>query len=108
MTITGSAPVRNVPAKVVALLGFDEGSLPRPAIDGDDVLSVRPCVGERDRHAERRNLLLDALFAAEQALVVTCDGNDITTNRRIRFAVQLSELLDVINSTIEPAGSSTG
>ena len=108
VTITGSAPVRNVPAKVVALLGFDEGSLQRPAIDGDDVLSVRPCVGERDRHAERRNLLLDALFAAEQALVVTCDGNDVTTNRRIRFAVQLSELLDVIDSTIEPAGSRTG
>ena len=69
------------------------------------MLGVRPCVGERDRHAERRNLLLDALFAAEQTLVVTCDGNDVTTNRRIRFAVQLSELLDVVDATIEPAGT---
>jgi exodeoxyribonuclease V gamma subunit len=96
VALTGSAPVSNIPAKVVCLLGFDEGSLRRPAIDGDDLLAVRPCVGERDRHAERRHLLLDALLAAEQTLVVMCDGSDVTTNREMRFAVQLSELLDVV------------
>ena len=108
VTITGSAPVRNVPAKVVCVLGFDESSLRRAGIDGDDLLAVRPCVGERDRHAERRNLLLDALFAAEQALIVTCDGSDVTTNRRIRFAVQLSELLDVVDATLEPSAAPAG
>ncbi len=102
VALTGGAPVRNVPAKVVCLLGFDEGSLRRPAIDGDDLLAVRPCVGERDRSAERRHLLLDALLAAEQTLVVTCDGSDVTTNRDIRFAVQLNELLDVVDATLEP------
>ena len=106
VTITGSAPVRNVPARVVGVLGFDERSLQRAGIDGDDLLAVRPCVGERDRHAERRNLLLDALLAAEQALVITCDGSDVTTNRQIRFAVQLSELLDVVDATLEPVGGS--
>ena len=79
---------------------------PAPAgIDGDDLLAVRPCVGERDRHAERRHLLLDALLAAEQTLVVTCDGSDVTTNRETRFAVQLSELLDVVDATLEPASA---
>ncbi len=92
VTLTGSAPVRNVPARVVGVLGFDERSLQRAGIDGDDLLAVRPCVGERDRHAERRHLLLDALFAAEQALVITCDGSDVTTNRQIRFAVQLTRV----------------
>jgi exodeoxyribonuclease V gamma subunit len=106
VTITGSVPVRNVPAKVVGVLGFDESSLQRSSIDGDDLLAVRPCVGERDRHAERRNLLLDAVFAAERALVVTCDGNDVTTNRPMRFAVQLSELLDVVDATLGPVGGS--
>ena len=104
VAITGSAPMRNVPAKVVAVLGFDENSLRRTGIDGDDLLAVRPCVGERDRHAERRNLLLDAIFAADRTLVITCDGSDVTTNRQIRFAVQLNELLDVVAATLEPVG----
>ena len=104
VAITGSAPMRNVPAKVIAVLGFDENSLRRTGIDGDDLLAVRPCVGERDRHAERRNLLLDAIFAADRTLVITCDGSDVTTNRQIRFAVQLNELLDVVAATLEPVG----
>ncbi len=108
VALTGAAPIRNVPAKVVCLLGFDEGSLRRPTIDGDDLLAVRPCVGERDRSAERRHLLLDALLAAEQTVVVTCDGSDVTTDRETRFAVQLSELLDVVDATVEPVLGPTG
>jgi exodeoxyribonuclease V gamma subunit len=104
VALTGAAPIRNVPTKIVCLLGFDEGSLHRPAIDGDDLLAVRPCVGERDRAAERRLLLLDALLAAEQTVVVTCDGSDVTTNRETRFAVQLTELLDVVDLMLEPVG----
>ena len=108
VAVTANAPVRNVPAKVVCVLGCDEASLPRAGIDGDDLLAVRPCVGERDRHAERRHLLLDALLAAEQTLIITCDGSDVTTNRQIRFAVQLTELLDVVDATLEPTGSGAG
>ena len=108
VTITGSAPVRNVPTKVVCLLGFDESGLRRGTIDGDDLLAVRPCVGERDRHAERRHLLLDALLAAEQTLVITCDGSDVTTNREMRLAVPLSELLDVVGDTLEPVVGENG
>ena len=99
VSMTGMVPVRNVPAKVVCLLGFDEVSLRPPGVDGDDVLSLRPCIGERDRRAERRQLVLDALMAAERNLIVVCDGNDITTNRRMRFPVQLAELLDVVEAT---------
>jgi exodeoxyribonuclease V gamma subunit len=105
VAVTGNAAVRNVPAKVVCVLGFDESSVRPAAVDGDDLLAIRPCVGERDRQAERRHLLLDALLAAEQALLITCDGSDVTTNRPVRFAVPLSELLDVIDATLEPAGS---
>lgn len=100
VTMTGMVPVRNVPAKVVCLLGFDEVSLRPPPTDGDDLLAVRPCVGERDRRREQRQLVLDAVMAAERHLVVVCDGSDITTNRRLRFPVQLTELLDVVGATL--------
>lgn len=102
VTLTGFTPVRNVPARVVAIIGFDEESLRPPNVDGDDMLAVRPCVGEPDRRAERRQLLLDALLAAGEHLLVVGDGNDITTNRRLPFPVPLTELLDVIDATVAP------
>lgn len=105
VTVTDLPPVRNVPARVVCLLGFDDSSLRAPSVDGDDVLTVQPCAGERDRRADHRHVLLDALMAAGERLVITCDGSDLTTNRRIRTPVQLAELLDVIDST---TGGGTG
>lgn len=100
VALTGHAPVGNVPAKVICLLGFDESALGPAGLDGDDLLGVRPCVGERDRQEGRRRVLLDAIFAAERTLIIMCDGNDVTTNHRIRFTVQLDELLDVVRTTI--------
>src|SRR5690606_13096043 len=100
VTLCGLAPMRNVPARVVCILGFDEVSLRPPGIDGDDLLTRRPCVGEPDRRGERRQFVLDALLAADDHVVVVCDGSDITTNRTVRFAVQLSELLDTVDATL--------
>lgn len=99
VTVTDLVPVRNVPARVVGLLGFDEASLRIPSVDGDDLLSLTPCVGERDRRADHRHVLLDALMAATEHVVITCDGSDLTTNRRIRTPIQLAELLDVLDAT---------
>ena len=41
------------------------------AVDGDDVLARDPCTGERDPRSEDRQLLLDAVLAATETLVVT-------------------------------------
>ncbi|WP_162941510.1 exodeoxyribonuclease V subunit gamma [Desertimonas flava] len=100
VTMCGLAPMRNVPARVVCVLGFDEASLRPPGIDGDDLLGRRPCVGEPDRRGERRQFVLDALLAADDHFIVVCDGSDITTNRTVRFAVQLNELLDTADATL--------
>lgn len=101
VTVSDLVPVRNVPARVVCLLGFDESSLRAPSVDGDDLLAVQPCAGERDRRADHRHVLLDAVMAAGDHLVIMCDGSDLTTNRRIRTPVQLAELLDVLDTTID-------
>lgn len=104
ITITSLVPVRTVPARVICLLGFDEASIRWGSFDGDDILGLRPCVGERDRRADGRHILLDALMAAEEHLIITCDGSDITTNRKLPFPVQLTELLDVIGAGAGPGG----
>lgn len=103
VTVTAMVPVRNIPARAVCVLGLDEGSLRSAGSDGDDILGWHPCVGERDQRVEGRHLLLDALMAAGDLLVITYDGSDITTNRPLPLTVQLMELLDIVTATLTPA-----
>jgi exodeoxyribonuclease V gamma subunit len=98
VTVTAMVPVRNIPARVICILGLDEGTLRPAGGDGDDLLVARPCVGEREARAEGRHLLLDALMAAGEHLIITCDGSDITTNRRLPLPILVEELLGVVRT----------
>ena len=83
LTICTLVPMRSVPHRVVCLLGLDDGVFPRKAPrDGDDLMLDDPHVGDRDARTEDRQLLLDALLAATDRLVVTYTGNDERTNAR--------------------------
>ncbi len=74
-------PMRSVPHRVVCLLGLDDGAFPRKTPrDGDDLMLADPLIGERDPRSEDRQLLLDALMAATERLIVTYSGNDERTN----------------------------
>ena len=67
--------MRSVPHRVVCLVGLDDGVFPRAGtVDGDDVLGRRPLTGERDARSEDRQLLLDALLAATEHVVITYTG----------------------------------
>ena len=66
---------------MVCLLGLDDGAFPRKAPrDGDDLMLDDPHIGERDPRSEDRQLLLDALLAATERLIITYTGNDERTN----------------------------
>jgi exodeoxyribonuclease V gamma subunit len=100
LTVCSMVPMRSVPHRVVCLLGLDDGSFPRtPGVDGDDVLARDPLVGERDRRSEDRQLLLDALLAAQEHLVLLYTGADERTNTPRPPAVPLGEILDVVDAT---------
>ncbi|MCH1865421.1 exodeoxyribonuclease V subunit gamma [Nocardioides sp. CFH 31398] len=103
LTVATMLPMRSVPHRVVALLGLDDGVFPRAAVpDGDDVLARRPLTGERDARGEDRQLLLDAVLAATEHLVVTYDGADEHTGARRPPAVPLGELVDAAGRTAAP------
>ncbi|MGB7983155.1 MAG: hypothetical protein WCF36_20415, partial [Candidatus Nanopelagicales bacterium] len=68
------------------------------APDGDDVLARDPLVGERDPRSEDRQLLLDALMAAGEHLVITYTGADDRTNEVRPPCVPLGELLDTLDA----------
>jgi exodeoxyribonuclease V gamma subunit len=100
LTVCTLVPMRSVPHRVVCLLGLDDGAFPRKSRrDGDDLLLETPQVGDRDPRAEDRQMLLDALLAAEDRLIVTFSGNDERTNAPRPPAVPVGELLDVVDRT---------
>ncbi|MBO0856830.1 MAG: exodeoxyribonuclease V subunit gamma, partial [Nocardia sp.] len=99
LTVCGLAPMRSVPHRVVVLLGLDDEVFPRVGgIDGDDVLAREPLVGERDPRGEDRALLLDAVLAAREHLVVLYTGTDPVTGVSRPPVTPLAELIDVVRA----------
>ena len=104
LTVCTLVPMRSVPHRVVCLLGLDDASFPRKSPrDGDDLLLSDPHVGDRDARTEDRQMLLDALLAASDKLIVTYTGNDERTNAPRPPAVPVGELLDVVDRTVRHA-----
>ena len=95
LTMCTMHPMRSVPHRVVCLLGVDDGVFPRRGrLDGDDVTAVDARVGDPDPRSEDRQLLLDAVMAAQEHLVVVFAGMDPRTGADIPPAVPVKELLD--------------
>jgi exonuclease V gamma subunit len=80
-------------------------------LDGDDLLARGPVTGERDVRSEDRQLLLDAILAAQEHLVITYTGADPHSGARRPPAVPLGELLDALDATAtttSAAGTAAG
>ncbi len=101
LTMCTMLPMRSVPHRVVCLLGVDDGVFPRRAADdGDDLLAADPWVGDRDPRSEDRQLLLDAVLAAEEQLVIIYSGADPRTNAIRPPAAPIGALLDALDATV--------
>ena len=102
LTVCTMVPMRSVPHRVVCLVGLDDGVFPRQGVvDGDDALARDPMTGERDIRSEDRQLLLDAIGAATEKLVITYTGANQYTGLPRPPAVPLDELLDALDATTE-------
>ncbi|WP_277453472.1 exodeoxyribonuclease V subunit gamma [Janibacter sp. DB-40] len=100
LTVCTMTPMRSVPHRVVCLLGMDDDSFPRQqSLDGDDVLARVPLTGERDARSEDRQLLLDAVLAARERLVIAYTGADEHSGQPCPPAVPLGELIDAARET---------
>lgn len=106
ITVSGLVPLRNLPHRVVCLVGLDDGALPRAAHEhGFDLLITDPQPGDPDPRGEDRQLFLDALLAARDHLVITYTGHDPRTNEARAPAVPVSELLDVLDTSLVTEGT---
>jgi exodeoxyribonuclease V gamma subunit len=100
ITFAGMIPLRNVPHRVVCLVGMDDGALPRSSHQhGFDLVATHPLDGDPDPRFEDRQSMLDAILSAREHLVVTYTGHDPRTNERQQPAVPVSELLDALRAS---------
>lgn len=105
ITVCTLVPMRSVPYRVVCLLGMDDHRFPRSSrVDGDDLLVDNEMIGDSDRGAEDRQLLLDAVMAAGDHLIVTYSGRDELTNAEYPPAVPIAELRDVLADMVGESG----
>jgi len=96
-TIAALQPGRPVAARVVCLVGMNDGAWPRPrTIPAFDLLSAHPRPGDRNLRGEERYAFLEMLLCAGDALIVTYTGHDPRSNLALPPAPPLAELIDVV------------
>lgn len=104
ITVCTLAPMRSVPYRVVCLVGMDDDRFPRTSrTDGDDLLLSAEIVGDFDRSASDRQLLIDAVMAAGDHLIVTYSARDELTNAVLPPAVPIAELGDILGDMVGDA-----
>ncbi|TKR27017.1 exodeoxyribonuclease V subunit gamma [Cellulomonas hominis] len=102
LTVCSLEPMRQVPHRVVVLLGMDDQQFPRARhLDGDDILRRDPQVGERDDYRDERRLFLDAVLSASDHLAILYTGRHERTGAAMPPAVPVAELLDAIDDAVQ-------
>ncbi len=102
LTVCTLVPMRSVPHRVVCLLGMDDEVFPRSAHpDDDDLIARHPRVGDRSVRTEDRQLLLDAVMSATDAVLITYAGVDERTGEPRPPCVPVAELLREVDRVVD-------
>ena len=100
VTFCALVPMRSIPFKVVILMGMEDGAFPRKGRKtGFDKTHQSPRRGDRNPREEDRYLMLEAILAAEDGLVVTYSGYDPQTGAEQPAAAPIDELMMVVQSS---------
>ena len=97
VTFSGLNPMRNVPFRVVCVLGLDDQSFPRrPAPLSFDLMAAQPQTGDTSRRDDDRYLFLEMLLAAREKFYISYVGQSVSDNSPRPPSVVVSELLDYL------------
>jgi exodeoxyribonuclease V gamma subunit len=103
ITFASFTSSRCVPARVVVLLGMNDGTFPRaPRADAFDLVALRPRRGDPSNRDADRQAFLDALLCARERLLITYIGQSIANNAERPPSVVVSELIDSLGDASQP------
>ena len=98
VSFSGFKPMRNLPFKVIAVLGLNDGSFPRQVHKNDfDLMQKNYQLGDPNPRDEDRYLFLETVLSAQNQLLLSYIGRDIKDNSEKQASVLLKELLDYID-----------
>ena len=96
VTVCAMEPMRSVPFRVVAMVGMDDDSFPRPSRPAawDPFATAKP--QEHDRRSLDRHLFLESLLCARDALLVYGRGFEAARGEDVPLSVVVEELADLL------------
>ncbi len=96
ITFTSLRPLRWVPHRIIGILGLDEAAMVKTRVNGDDILSSKPDIGDPDQRADQRQALLETVLSATDKLIITRSGKDVRSNKPAPPSIAVAELLSEI------------
>jgi exodeoxyribonuclease V gamma subunit len=96
VTVCAMEPMRSVPFRVVAMIGMDDDSFPRPSRPAawDPFAMAKP--QEHDRRSLDRHLFLESLLCARDALLIYGRGFEAARGEEVPLSVVVEELADLL------------
>lgn len=90
-------PMRNIPFKIVALIGMNEGDFPRsPTKLSFDLMETYHRKGDRDIRSESFYMFLEAVLSARDRLYISWCGLDARNNQTLPPSVMLTLLQNTL------------
>ena len=102
VTCCSLKPLRNVQARVICLLGLNDGEFPRRDVPlAFDWMAEHPREGDRTARDEDRYLFLQSVLAARERLFVSYVGHSESDERERAPSVLVGELLESLDACVE-------
>ncbi|MDD2769940.1 MAG: exodeoxyribonuclease V subunit gamma [Methylococcus sp.] len=107
VTFTAMTSLRNLPYRVVCVIGLNDGAFPSQDQPAEfDLIAQAPRCGDRQRRHDERNVFLDLLLAARERLYLSYTGRSVRDNAPLPPSTLLSELLDYVLPLVAPENES--
>jgi len=98
ITFCEHVPMRAIPFRVVCMLGLDDESFPRRSTRPSfDLMAKQPRLGDRTVRDDDRQLFLEAVLSARDALIITYCGRSPKDDSLRPPSVLLDQLLRVVD-----------
>lgn len=97
VTVAALQPMRSIPFRVIVLVGMADGAIPRALSHASfDLVTIAPRRGDRTPRLDDRQVMLETIFAASRALLITWPGIDPSNGHDAPASVLVEELREVM------------